>query len=51
MEVEVGIEVIAAERIDEARKALRDVAVAQVLAHDGPILRFSLGVIVTVPGA
>ena len=50
-EVELGVEVIAAERLDEACNALRDVAVAQVLAHNAPILRLSLGVIVAVPGA
>ena len=30
---------------------MRDGAVAQVLAHNAPILRLSLGVIVAVPGA
>jgi hypothetical protein len=29
---------IATERIDEGREALWDVAVAQVLAHDGAVL-------------
>ena len=49
MEIDIRIQMLATERVDQRRKALRDVAVAQVLAHDGAILGFGLGVIVTVP--
>jgi hypothetical protein len=35
MEVDVRVEVTAAEGVDQPREALRDVAVAEVLAHDG----------------
>ena len=38
MEVDVRVEMVATERIDEAREALRDVAVAQVFTHDGAVL-------------
>ena len=34
MEVEVSVEMIAAERINEGREALRDVAVAKLFAYD-----------------
>ena len=34
MEIEVRVQMIATECIGEAREALWDVAVAQVLAHD-----------------
>ena len=51
MEINIRVQMIAAERVDQVREALRDVAVAQVLAHDGTIFGFGLGVVVTVPGA
>ena len=38
VEVDVRVEVLAAEGIHEAREALRDVAVAQVFAHEHAIL-------------
>lgn len=43
--------VVATELIDRCRKALRDVAVTQMLAHDGAVLGLGLGVVVAVPGA
>ncbi|MBI4188972.1 MAG: transposase [Betaproteobacteria bacterium] len=46
MEVDVRVEVIAAEGVDQHREALRDVAVAEVLAHDGTVLGLDLSVIV-----
>ena len=49
MEVDIGVQVVAAEGIDRHGKALRDVAVAQVLAHDGAVFRFGLGIVVAVP--
>jgi hypothetical protein len=51
MEVDVGVQEIAAEVIDRRGKALRDMTVAQMLAHDGAILGLGLGVVVAVPGA
>ena len=51
MEIDVRVEVLAAKSVDQGREALRDVAVAQVFAHDGVIFGFSLRVIVAVPGA
>ena len=51
MEINIWVQMILAERVNQGRKALRDMAVAQVLAHDGAVLGFGLGVIVTVPGA
>lgn len=51
MEVDGGIQVVAAEVIDRRGKALRDVAVAQMLAHNGAILGLGLGVVIAVPGA
>ena len=38
MEVEVRVEMIAAERINEGREALRDVAVAKLFTYDRSIL-------------
>ena len=34
MEVEVSVEMIAAEHIDEGREALRDMAVAELFTYD-----------------
>ena len=57
MEIDIRVQMILAERVNQHRKALWDVAVAQVLTHDGAVLRVAglgplgLGVIVTVPGA
>ena len=51
MEVDVGVEVVAAEGIHQCGETLRDVAVTQMFAHDGAVLGFSLGVVVAVPGA
>ena len=50
VEVDVGVQVIPAEGIDLPGKAPRDGAVAQVLAHDRPILRFGQTVVIAVPG-
>ena len=38
MEVHVGVQILAAEGVDERCEALRDVAVAEVFAHDGAVL-------------
>ncbi len=42
---------ILAEGVDESGEALRDMAVAQVFAHDGAVLGFRQAVVVAVPGA
>ena len=46
MEVDVGIEVIPVEGVDQRGEALRDVAIAQVLADDGAVLTFHQGIVV-----
>ena len=51
MEVDIGIEVVAAEGIHRCSETLRDVAVTQMFAHDGRVLGFGLSVVVAVPGA
>ena len=48
VEIDVGVEVLAAEGIDQVSEALRDVAVAEVFAHDRAILRLGLRVVVAV---
>jgi hypothetical protein len=51
VEIDVGVKVVAAKRIDQIGEALRDMAVAEVFAHDSPVLGFGLRVVVTVPRA
>jgi len=51
MEVDIGIEVFAAESIYPWGKVLRDVAVTQMFAHDGGVLGFGLGIVVAVSGS
>ena len=51
MEVDVGVQEVLAEGVDLGGKALRDMAVAQVFAHDGAVLGFGQTVVVAVPGA
>ena len=49
MEVDTGIEVVAAESIHQWGEVLWDMAVTQMLTHDGAVLGFGLGVVVAVP--
>ena len=51
MEVDIGVEVVTAECIHQCGEALRDVVVAQMLAHDGRVLGLGLCIVVAVPGA
>ena len=50
MEVDVRIEKVVAESVDLGGEALRDMAVAEVFAHDGAILGFRQAVVVTMAG-
>ena len=38
VEIEVGVEMVAAEDVDQSGVVLRDMAVAEVFAHDGAVL-------------
>ena len=51
MIVDVGIEVLAMKVIEQAGPALRDMGMAEQLAHDMTVLAFHQGVVVAVPGA
>ena len=51
MEVDIGVEELPAEDVDLGGKAARNMAVAEVLAYDRPVLRFSQPVVIAVPGA
>ena len=48
--IDVGVEEPVAERVDLKCKALRDMAVTQVFAHDGAILGFGQPVVRAAPG-
>ncbi len=49
--VDVRVEVLAMEGIEQAGPALRDMGMAEELAHDMAVLAFHQGVVVAVPGA
>ena len=51
MEVDVRVEVVRTECVDPFCELLRDMRVAQVLAHHGAVLGFCQGIIVGLPGA
>lgn len=46
MEDQIGIEVRTVEGVDERGVLLGDMAVAEVLAHDGTVLGFGQGVVI-----
>ena len=50
MVVEIRIEVLLVEAIDKQRPTLRQMGIAEDLAHDGAVFTFRQGVIVAVAG-
>ena len=51
MVIDVRVQMLHVELIDQWRSLLRDVSIAQVLAHDRAFLALRQSIVIAVPGA